>query len=285
MRSLVAIIFLLLWLTPRANAEEPLKMKFVLDVADLMPDGIQVKGSSQGMAVWGRYAFMLHDGGQCIVIDLKKERYISSYMLEENTSHCNNASFGVEYYSEESKFPLLYISECRGGGACMVTDVSFEGSRLVQKIFYDGDDITGPCDWLVDREKGLIYLYCTVDGLRTMKRFRLPRLSESNSQGEVHLTKEDMIMQMSFDGVDIPQGSMTYRDLILLPSGVPTRSKCELHVIDLEQKQNIGCYSLDHIGLEPEGIAYYRGARYLSFHTPGRPLNNVIYKFRLTDIK
>ena len=167
----------------------------------------------------------------------------------------------------------------------MVTDVSFVGSRLVQKIFYDGDDITGPCDWLVDREKRLIYLYCTVDGLRTMKRFRLPLLSESNSQGEVHLTKEDMIMQMSFDGVDIPQGSMTYRDLILLPSGVPTRSKCELHVIDLKQKQNIGCYSLDHIGLEPEGIAYYRGARYLSFHTPGRPLNNVIYKFRLTDIK
>lgn len=52
MRSLVAIILLLLWLTPKANAEEPLKMKFVLDVADLMPDGIQVKGSSQGMAVY-----------------------------------------------------------------------------------------------------------------------------------------------------------------------------------------------------------------------------------------
>ena len=52
MRSLVAIILLLLWLTPKANAKEPLKMKFVLDVADLMPDGIQVKGSSQGMAVY-----------------------------------------------------------------------------------------------------------------------------------------------------------------------------------------------------------------------------------------
>ncbi len=153
MRSLIAIIFLLLSLMPKANAAEPLKTKFVLDVAELMPDGVQVRGSSQGMAVWKRYAFMLHDGGQCIVIDLKKEKYISSYMLDKNLSHCNNASFGVEYYSRESKFPLLYISECRGGGACLVTDVGFEGSHLVQKIFYDGEDITGPCDWLVDREK------------------------------------------------------------------------------------------------------------------------------------
>lgn len=282
MRERVVLILFLLLFQFNVQAAEPLKTKFVLDVADLIPEGVKVKGSSQGMAVWGRYAFMLHDGGQCVVIDLKRKRYLASYMLDKNTSHCNNASFGVEYFSKESKFPLLYISECRGGGACLVTDVGIEGSRLVQKIFYDGQDITGPCDWLVNREKRLIYLYCTVDGLRTLKQFRLPSLSDSDSHAEVHLKREDMIMQISFEGVGIPQGSMTYRDKILLPSGIPSRTKCELHVIDVKRERYAECYSLDHIALEPEGVAFYGGKRYLSFHIPDKPLHNLIYQFRLS---
>ena len=264
-----------------SEAAEPLKTKFVLNVADIMPDGVKVKGSSQGMAVWGRYAFMLHDGGQCVVIDLKRQKFISTYMLDQNTSHCNNASFGVEHYSKESKFPLLYISECRGQRACLVTDVGLQGSELVQKIFYDGEDITGPCDWFVDREKRLIYLYCTVDGVRTLKRFALPRLCDSDAQGEVHLVEEDALSQIKAAGIGIPQGSMAYKSLILLPSGIPSRSKCELHVVDARREKYLGCYSLDHIEAEPEGIAYYGGVRYLSFHTPGNPLRNLIYQFKL----
>ena len=85
---------------------------------------VTIEGSSQGLALWGRYAFSLHDKGQCVVLDLKRRRFISTFRLEGNDSHCNNASFGVERYSRRSKFPLLYVSECRGDRACYVTDIS-----------------------------------------------------------------------------------------------------------------------------------------------------------------
>lgn len=281
-RFLAVTILSLIGFSISIEAAEPLKTKFVVNIAEIVPDGVKVKGSSQGMAVWGRYAFMLHDKGQCVVIDIKRRKFLSTYMLDQNTSHCNNASFGVEYRTKKSQFPLLYISECRGQRACFVTDVTLQGSELVQKIFYDGDDISGPCDWLVDREKRLIYLYCTVDGVRTLKRFQLPRLSDSDSRGEVHLQAKDALANIQATGVGIPQGSMAYKDLILLPSGIPSRSKCELHVVDAAGDKYIGSYSLDHIEAEPEGIAYYGGVRYLSFHTPGNPLRNLIYQFKLS---
>ena len=31
---------------------------------------VAIEGSSQGLALWGRYAFSLHDKGQCVVLDL-----------------------------------------------------------------------------------------------------------------------------------------------------------------------------------------------------------------------
>ena len=281
MRRILLLALILLGLSSAVEASEPLKIKYFLNVADIMPDGIKVNGSSQGMAVWGRYAFLLHDQGQCVVVDIKRKRYVATYMLDQNQSHCNNASFGVEYNSKDSQFPLLYISECKGSRACLVTDVTLNGSRLVQKIYYDGADITGPADWFVDRKKRLIYLYCTIDGCRTLKRFRLPRLSDSDSQGEVHLQQSDALADIQAKPVGIPQGSMAYKNLILLPTGVPTRSECELHFINARRKNYIESYSLDHIGLEPEGIAFYGGTKYISFHTPGSPLRNVIYTFKL----
>ena len=48
-------------------------------------------------------------------------------------------------------------------------------------------------------------------------------------------------------------------------------------------------FVLDVVDLMPDGIQVKGSSQgmavYLSFHTPGRPMNNVIYKFRLTDIK
>ena len=281
MRRILLLALIVLGLSHVVEASEPLKTKLFLNVADIMPDGVTVRGSSQGMAVWGRYAFLLHDQGQCVVVDIKRKRFVSTYMLDQNQTHCNNASFGTEYHSKESQFPLLYISECKGSRACFVTDVTLNGSRLVQKIYYDGSDITGPADWLVDRKKQLIYLYCTVDGRRTLKRFALPRLSDSDSRSEVHLQQSDALADIEAGAVGIPQGSMTYKNLILLPSGIPTRSECEMHLVDVSKACHLGSYSLEHIGLEPEGVAFYGAKRYLSFHTPSSPLRNVIYTFKL----
>ena len=91
---------------------------------DLLPADLEVKGSSQGMAIMGRYAFLMHDKGGCVVLDIKRLKYISYLTMEGNTGHCNNASFGRERLSPKSQFPLLYVTECRGKRACYVNDVT-----------------------------------------------------------------------------------------------------------------------------------------------------------------
>ncbi|MBQ1253539.1 MAG: hypothetical protein IIY05_04270 [Alistipes sp.] len=256
------------------------KARFVCNVDDLLPSDIQIKGSTQGFAIYGGYAFSMHDKGECVILDIKRKKYINSFVVEGNTGHCNNASFGTEFYSRESQFPLFYVTECRGERACYVNDITLQGSRLVQKIFYMGDEITGPCDWAVDAEQKLLYLYCTIDNQRTLMWFSLPRLSDSDNKGEVHLYPKDALGSISAGDIKIPQGSLIAGDYIFLAEGVPPRHTA-LNVIDRHSAQRLMHLDLTETGIEPEGIAIYRGWIYLSLHTPRKPRHNIIYRFRL----
>lgn len=254
------------------------------NVGDLIDGEMVVNGSSQGMAICGDVAFLMHDKGQCVIINLRERHFIASYVMEGNVGHCNNASFGRESVSKDSPFPLLYVSECRGERACYVNDVRLDGSHLVQKIFYDGEDIVGPADWLVDAKRGHIYLYCTVGGERTLKRFRLPRLADSDSNGEVHLTKRDVQREISLGEIAIPQGSFIQGRYIYLPEGVPSRER-RLHVVDMRRGVKVGVVDLNHIEYEPEGIAAMDDELYLSFHTPRSPRDNRIYRISFEGLK
>lgn len=253
------------------------------NVGDLIDEEMVVSGSSQGMAIYGDVAFLMHDKGQCVIINLRERYFISSYVMEGNEGHCNNASFGRERVSKDSPFPLLYVSECRGERACYVNDVRLDGSRLVQKIFYDGEDIVGPADWLVDAKRGHIYLYCTVGGERTLKRFRLPRLADNDSNGEVHLAAEDVQREIALGEIAIPQGSFVWGRRVYLPEGVPSRDR-RLHVVDLRSGRKLGVADLNGIEYEPEGIATMGGELYISFHTPRSPRDNRIYRVKVEGI-
>ncbi len=282
MRYLFALIFGLMSFTTMAQRHAaPLgKARFVCNVDDLLPSDIQIKGSTQGFAIYGGYAFSMHDKGECVILDIKRKKYINSFVVEGNTGHCNNASFGTEFYSRESQFPLFYVTECRGERACYVNDITLQDSRLVQKIFYMGDEIAGPCDWAVDAEQKLLYLYCTIDNQRTLMWFSLPRLSDSDNKGEVHLYPKDALGSISAGDIKIPQGSLIAGDYIFLTEGVPPRHTA-LNVIDRHSAQRLMHLDLTEMGIEPEGIAIYRGWIYLSLHTPRKPRHNIIYRFRL----
>jgi hypothetical protein len=222
----------------------------------------------------------MHDKGQCVIIDLRRREFVSTYVMEGNTGHCNNASFGVERYSSSSEFPLLYVTECRGQRACYVNDVTLEGSRLVQTIYYDGEEITGPADWAVDARTGRIYLYCTIGTLRWLKAFPLPALADSDARGEVHLKPSDAIASMPAGEITIPQGSHIYGRYIFLPEGIPPRPT-RLHTTDIVTARTLAPIDLSDLGLEPEGVAVKGRWLYLSFHTPRDVRANVIYRLRL----
>ena len=280
MRTLYLILALCCTYTAVAQSLPLGKAKFFANVEELLPDSVEVKGSTQGFAIYGRYGFSVHDKGECVVIDLKRKRFVSKFTLEGNTGHCNNASFGVERYSEESPFPLLYVTECRGERACYVNDVTLTGSRMVQKICYDGNDATGPADWAVDRANRLIYFYCTVNNIRTLKWFALPRLADSDARGEVHLTDEDALGSVTAGDITIPQGSLIHRGRAYLPDGIPPRPT-RLHVTDIKSGASLTTIDLSHTGLEPEGVAVRRRWLYLSYHTPRNARANVIYRLKI----
>ncbi|MBQ3204644.1 MAG: hypothetical protein IJB39_06655 [Alistipes sp.] len=284
MKNLFTILFLLFAMGAHAQNEGlVLRSEEWCNVGDLIDEEMVVSGSSQGMAIYGDVAFLMHDKGQCVIINLRERYFISSYVMEGNVGHCNNASFGREKVSKDSPFPLLYVSECRGERACYVNDVRLDGSRLVQKIFYDGEDIVGPADWLVDAKRGHIYLYCTVGGERTLKRFRLPRLADNDSNGEVHLAAKDVQREIVLGEIAIPQGSFVWGRRVYLPEGVPSRDR-RLHVVDLRSGRKLGVADLNGIEYEPEGIATMGGELYISFHTPRSPRDNRIYRVEIEGV-
>lgn len=282
MRSLITLI-LLLWSSAAMaqRSTSPLgEAEVVCNVDDLLHPDIEVKGSTQGFAIYGNYAFSMHDRGECVILDIKRNRYINHFLVEGNTGHCNNASFGWEFFSRRSKFPLFYVSECRGQRACYVNDITLHGSRLVQKIFYAGDEIEGPCDWAVDAKQRLLYLYCTIDKRRMLMWFPLPRLSDSDPKGEVYLYPKDALGSIPAGDIKIPQGSHIAGNYIFLAEGVPPRHTA-LNVINRHTAEHIMHIDLTDAGIEPEGIATYKRWLYLSFHTPRKPRHNIIYRFRL----
>ena len=282
-RIVVALLLVFMHLTAYSQ-QLSLSIDEVMNVAQLLPDEVEVVGSSQGMAIWHRYAFLMHDKGQCVVVDMHRGEYVSTFVMEGNTGHCNNASFGHEYYNRQSRYPLLYVTECRGDRVCYVNDVSLEGSRLVQTIIYDGEEITGPSDWVVDRKQNRIYLYCTIGKMRMLKAFRLPRLSDSDDNGEVYLRPEDSLASIPLGAIAIPQGSLIKGRYAYLPDGLPTRDR-RLHIVDIISCQKVASFDLNHIPYEPEGVAS-RGKRlFLSFHTPRDVRANRIYRFDVEGLE
>lgn len=281
-RVLLCAMSLLLGAVAWAQESVVGELEPFVNVADLLPSDIEVQGATQGFAIYGRYGFSMHDKGQCVIIDMRRREFVSTFVMEGNTGHCNNASFGVERASRRSPFPLLYVTECRGERACYVNDVALTGSRLVQKIFYDGDEITGPADWAVDARTRRIYLYCTIGSLRWLKAFPLPTLADSDANGEVHLTSEDAVVSMPAGSIAIPQGSHIWGRYIFLPAGIPPRAT-SLHTTDIVTARELAAIDLSHLGLEPEGVAVKGRWLYLSFHTPRDVRANVIYRLRLNE--
>ena len=259
-----------------------MKPEFVCDFADWTPLDEEVTGSTQGFALHGNYAFVLHDKGRLCIFDMKKKKMVANYLLEGNTSHCNNACFGVEKASRKSKFPLLYIAACGGENCCYVTDVTLQGSRVVQKIFYTGTDYAGTIDWCLDAENGFIYTYGGRNGgYKLLKKFRLPRLADSDANGEVHLSDDDVMDVTRLDsGINIWQGSIVRGRYAYLPDGYAPH-ELFVHVVDLDEKRIVLSKNITDLVDEPEGICLADGYAYVVFHTARESRHSKLWRFSL----
>ena len=109
----------------------------------------------------------------------------------------------------------------------------------------------------------------------------MPRLSDSDANGEVHLHSEDALGSIPAGDIAIPQGSYIYKDVIFLPDGVPSRGVLRLHASNVVSGKKLLSLDLSDMGLEPEGVATRRGYLYISFHTPRQNRANIIYRTKI----
>lgn len=255
-----------------------------MELDAVLPAGLDTPRPVQGLAIYGKYCFSLRDGGMCVILDLKRKEYVNSFMLEGNASHCNNAGFGKEKFSKKSQFPLLYISQCRGERCCYVTDITPEGSRIVQKIFYDSDEFKIAMDWVVDASNGCIYVYGGKHyGTKYLKQLPLPKLSDSDENGEVHFTPENVLREIAVEGISIAQGSKIKDGKAYLPDGI-SKNGNRLHVVDLVTGEKIAVYDYPDQKNEPEGLDFKGRRLYTIFHPVGEPARRaIIYRTKLPE--
>ena len=239
------------------------------------------------MAIHGRHIVTLRDGGQCLLLDMRKKRCLGSFQLEGNNTHCNNASFGSGRYNKGDNLPLLYVSSCFGDKACHVTRITRNGSTTVQRIYYDSDCFPVAQDWCVDADSGYLYAYGGKRGSTLyLKKFRLPPVPSSEGRhtveeyvcSEVHLTDTDVLQTIPISCVKVAQGSKIKDGYAYLPDG-DTQGQYFLHIINLSDGKEVRTIDLNDIGLEPEGIEVQGKWIYVSFNTPN-PKENKIYRFR-----
>lgn len=286
MKRLFLLLFAAVWIPAALSAQKTyhpsLEGEFICDVNDWTPADVALSGSAQGFAIHGRYCVLVRDKGMCSIYDMKKKALVANYMLEGNESHCNNAAFGKEKWSRDSMFPLLYISECRGGHACFVTDLSLSGGKIVQKIYFDGTGYPGSFDWALDVKNGFIYTYGGRNGdFKLLKKFRLPRLSDSDANGEVHLTDADVLDETRIEsGINIWQGSYVRGRYAYLPDGYPPHDRL-IHIVDLDTKRIIATKNVNDLEVEPEGCDIKGKWLYVAFHTPKKPRHSKIYRFKI----
>lgn len=260
----------------------PAKSELVFDYDTVLPEGIEVKGAPQGFAISGKYGFSLRNRGQCLVFDLKKNKLVNSFKLEGNTSHCNSAGFGKVKYSKDSKFPLLYVCECTGQRSCYVTDITTEGSKIVQRLFYDSDEFKIAMDWIVDAENGFIYVYGGRHfGPKYLKKLPLPKLSDSDENGEVHFTKDDVLQTIEIEGLMISQGSVIKGGKAYLPDGCSPYGN-KLHIIDLATGKKVSVVDFQDQVNEPEGLAFKGKWLYVVFHNVTETIRHTLmYRMKI----
>ncbi|MCQ2283061.1 MAG: hypothetical protein MJZ99_10645 [Bacteroidales bacterium] len=240
-----------------------------------IPDTVALHGSLQGMATYGHHAFLLRDGGQCIILDLNRRQFCAAFQLDSNNTHCNNASFSNRFYHPADPFPLLYVSSCYGDKACLVYRIDTLGATLLQRIIFDSPRFPIAQDWCLDTAQGHIYAYGgRRGGTMHLLRFQLPDITSRL----VLLTDSLVLHDTPIQCVNIAQGSCISNGRAYLPDGIP--GQAAIHIIDLESGNELQSISLNHLNLEPEGISLRPPYLQLSFHTPS-PRNNLLLSIPL----
>ena len=253
----------------------------------------------QSAASYGDYALFVTDRRSSLYLyNLKNKKFLCKKdfgAVNERTTgnyilyHCNQMTFGVDFYEESDAFPLLYISQrARSDERCFVevyrlipsgksmeTDYTSLDAELVQTIFFPVQNTSndlGRVNSVIDASSNLMYTYSYNTITSGSKRhcriscFSIPDIY----QKEVVLNDEDIMDSFILNYYATnSQGGCIKDHILYISQGFQSIGYIYLNVIDLRAKKLIDRINLLHNGIywEPEGCFAYEGNIMLSTGT------------------
>ncbi len=272
--SRLIIILMAAYSSLAAYAQEPeLHHSLVINLGDITPADVEPGGHPQGLLVRDGFAFVFHHGGHVLVYNLDAREFVSSYYLPGNTSHCNNASFGVKKYSRKSQFPMAYVSDCTWDGSCYVYDLYTDHAVEVQRIFLTDTPVPVECGtgWFIDEKTRRLCMHWKGE----VWDFPIP----SRHRKSVHLSVKNKKASGAMNNPAVHQGACAWEGYQYFPCGFAAEPTF-LTVNHIFTGQTWSFPTDNIVGpYEPEGVCGWNGGIYVSYPGPGKDL--YIYRFEL----
>lgn len=218
----------------------------------------------QGSTVYDGKLFRLAETGDVAIYEMGHSTPIANFSLgsKADDNHANSCSFGAEKYSNDSAFPMLYVTAGSSTDIKLVVEDIHEDngaytSTKVQEITYDKSSLATagfidgwgwPC-WVVDAEKGYLY---TIGSIRQSSSTPNPASDNTNkmvfnkfkipdkSIASVTLTAADLLEQWTtpFEPM-LTQGACYYNGYIFAVYGLGSSYQNAICVYDTVQRAHI----------------------------------------------
>lgn len=246
---------------------------------------------NQSSAAYGDYLVLVPKSrGYLHLYNLRTKKPVCSLKLTANTEfdykgvdlyHCNQTTFGVDFYEPSDPFPLMYISQrAREDRRCFLEvyrlvpnreegedDYSSLDAKLVQTIFFPAmsfDNSLGNVNCAIDSQEHLVYTYSRNntkgdDNYRECKIscFEIPRCDKDT----VFLEDKDIKMSymLGCSALNM-QGGCILNGKLYIGQGYKSAGYIYLNVVDLKKKSLQRIDLLDNgVTWEPEGCFTYNG--------------------------
>ena len=244
----------------------------------------------QSAAVFGAYLFLVTKGHTYLYMyDLKDRQMLCSLKMAAGVGvtyygtdlyHCNQMSFGVDYYDVADPFPLLYISQRSEQDYRCFTEVyriiperdsvsEQYSSMTVQRIqtihfpAMSAKNSMGNVNSVIDHKNKLLYTYSRNNN-KTDSNYSKCTISSFNipdyTLEDVYLEDTDILNSFMLDCSAVNmQGGCIKDGLLYVGQGFSSAGYIYLNIIDLNRQEilaRIDLYALE-IRWEPEGVFFY----------------------------
>lgn len=239
---------------------------------------------SQGIDVYdNNYIFQGSDQNgklaSLIIIDINTKKIIGEFKLNLANCHMNNINIGKKL-NKDSKFPLLYISECRDPHRCYVINIKNDLSSvdIKQTITFKSNYHFGKSvyafDWFV-RDN---YIYASgltgIDGEIEIVKFKMPSMLKK----DVTFTDDDVMDSFKIQDCYVYQGTKMIGLKLFALYGYDTKSTpMYLKIINLEKHRVEESINIKGLG-ELEGLGIYKDGILVSNNALNPTYTYIIFK-------